>query len=208
MWRPSHVFFWQGEGVAEIVSRIEVPVEAGSLVPAGGQLNGPSGRSLDDDFLGPFRIGRSDAWLCDLVPHSCMNAGQARAIKERYEPEAERLGLPVVDWPTLPKSLADDARRGEIASEFRESKAEIVVTLGDLPLRCFGEAFGTHRSLGEYGKEPLSYGVLHDVEIDGRPLKLLPLVHPRQAAGLGSHSRSWAELHLRWKEDRAPRLLD
>ena len=135
-----------------------------------------------------------------------MNAGQARAIKERYEPVAERLGLPGAGWPTLPKPLADDARRAEIASELRESNAEIVVTLGDLPLRWFGAAFGTHRSLGEYGKEPSSYGVLHDVEIDGRPLKLLPLVHPRQAAGLGSHSRSWAELHLRWKEDRAPRL--
>lgn len=199
--------FWRGDGTDEIISRIEIPAEAGSLVSAGGNLNGPSGRSLDDDFIRPLGIGRDQAWLCDLVPHSCMNAGQARAIKEHYAPVARRLGLPDADWATVPKKLADEARCREIAEELRESKAEILVTLGDKPLKWFGATFGTRRTLGAYGREFKSYGSLHDVKFDGRPMKLLPLVHPRQAARLGSHSRNWAELHRVWKESRARGLL-
>ena len=199
--------FWRGDRSDEIVSKIEIPAEVGRLVPAGGNLNGPSGKSLDCDFLKPLQITRNDAWLCDLVPHSCMNDGQARAIEDRYAPEARRLGLANADWPTVPTELADDARRSNIAEELLESKAEILVTLGDLPLKWFGATFGTRRTLGAYGRDSESYGSLHDVKIDGRPIKLLPLVHPRQAARLGSHSRNWVELHRVWKECRAPGLL-
>ena len=199
--------FWRGEGTKEIVSRIEIPAEAAHLESAACNLNGPSGRSLDEDFLEPLGMGRDQAWLCDLVPQSCMNDGQARAIKERYAPVARRLGLPAAHWATVPKVLADDARRREIAEELRESKAEILVTLGDKPLKWFGATFGTRRTLGAYGRESESYGSLHEVKIDGRPMKLLPLVHPRQAARLASHSRNWAELHRVWKESRAPGLL-
>ena len=199
--------FWRGEKGEEIVSRIEVPAEAGCLVPAGRALNGPSGRSIDEDFLGPLGLDRSEAWLCDIVPHSCMNPGQARAMRERYQPAARRLGLPPEDWAPVPKVPAKDARRREIAAELRESKAEIVVTLGDMPLRWFGAAYGARRRLGEYGGESESYGALHDIEMGGRSMKLLPLVHPRQAAGLGSHSRKWAELHRKWVHERATGLL-
>ena len=198
--------FWKGEGAVEIVSRIVVPVEAGRLLPVGA-LNGPSGRSLDDDFLVPMGLDRDNAWLCDLVPHSCMNDGQAAAVRESYDPLVGRLGLPRVDWDPVPVVLADDARRREIAAELHESEAEILVTLGDSPLEWFGAAFGTGRALREYGRAPESYGVLHDVEVDGRAMKLLPLVHPRQAAGLGGHNPDWTELHGAWRDTRAGELL-
>ena len=201
--------FWRGERAEaeEVISEIEVPAEAGCLVPASKALNGPSGRSLDDDFLAPLGLSRNEAWLCDIVPHSCMNQSQARAIRERYEPEARRLRLPSVDWPPVPKVLAGDARRREIADELRESRAEVIVTLGDLPLQWFGAAFGTRPSLGDYSKDSKAYGALHDIEIGRRSMKLLPLVHPRQAAGLGFHSPEWAERHHTWVQERAPRLL-
>ena len=201
--------FWQGKRAEaeEVISEIEVPVEAGCLVPASKALNGPSGRSLDDDFLAPLGLSRNEAWLCDIVPRSCMNQGQAQAIRERYEPEAKRLGLPSVAWSPVPTVLADDARRREITEELRESRAEVIVTLGDLPLKWFGAAFGTCPSLGDYSKDSKPYGILHDIEIGRRSMKLLPLVHPRQAAGLGFHSPEWAKRHRTWVRERAPRLL-
>lgn len=196
--------FWRGEDVEEILSAIDVPAEVGRLEPADGNLNGPSGRSLDEGFLEPLGLTREDAWLCDLVPYSCMNKGQAAAISRCYTPLVERFALPPVDWPVVPDKLTDAARREEIATELRESAAEVVITLGDQPLAWFGTAFGSERSLGAYGRDPQTYGVLHDVEIEGRILKLLPLVHPRQAAGLGAHSRLWRPLHETWVRQMAP----
>src|SRR5688500_15578136 len=40
--------FWRGEGVEDILRRIEVRPEVGTLVPAGPKLNGPSGIALDE----------------------------------------------------------------------------------------------------------------------------------------------------------------
>ena len=199
--------FWRGEGVEGILSEIEVPKGAGSLEPASGNLNGPSGNSLDGDFLEPLGLSRDEAWLCDLVPHSCMNEGQSRAIKDHYKPLALRHCLPEVVWPTVPKTLANDARCREIAAELRDSQAEVLVTLGDLPLKWFCAGFGSRKSLRTYGTTRELYGSLHDVEIEKRRIKLLPLVHPRQAARLGAHALNWAELHDAWKKHPAPELL-
>ena len=195
--------FWAGKGAEDIVAAIDVPPGAGRLVPAPCSLNGPSGRSFDRDYLAPLGLVREDAWLCDLVPHSCMNASQAAAIERHYVPKAAEFGLPRADWPRLPKSLTNAVRREEIAAELWASEAEVIVTLGDLPLRWFGKAYGSKGSLRAYGSDPQSYGRLHEIVIGGRKLKLLPLVHPRQAAGLGGHSAFWRDLHAGWVRDRA-----
>ena len=113
--------FWRGEGAVEILSAIEVPPEAGRLVPAEARFNGPSGRSLDEDFLEPLGLTREESWLCDLLPYSCMNESQAKAVGERYRPLVEQFALPPVNWQTRPARLTDEARRKEIAGELRES---------------------------------------------------------------------------------------
>ena len=196
--------FWRGEGVEQILSAIDVPPEAGRLAPAHTHLNGPSGRSVDDDFLKPLGLTREDSWLCDLVPHSCMNESQAEPISERYVPLVEQFELPPVNWPTPPRRLADGTRRAEIADELRESTADVLVTLGDAPLEWFGAAFGTKTSLDAYGKDSQAYGLPQDIVINGRALRLLPLVHPRQAAGLGPHDPKWNALHKNWVRRVAP----
>ena len=195
--------FWAGQGAQDIVATIDVPPGAGRLVRAAASLNGPSGRSIDDHFLAPLGLTREHAWLCDLVPHSCMNRGQAAAIDQHYKPRIEEFGLPCVNWPRPPGTLADAARRDEIAAELRASQAEIVITLGDQPLRWFAMV-GCKGALRAFGRDPQSYGRLRDTVIDGRKAQLLPLVHPRQAAGLGGHSARWKALHAAWMRDRAP----
>ena len=197
--------FWRGEGVEDIISTIDVPLEAGRLLPADDCFNGPSGRSIDDDFLEPLGLTREDAWLSDLVPHSCMNECQAAAVSRCYAPLVERLGLPPVDWPLLPAMPTDAARREQIAVELRDSEAELLVTLGNQPLGWFAaKVFSGPSSLAAYGTDARTYGMVHDVEFGARPLGLLPLVHPRQAAGLGTHSPFWNRLHRAWVRQVAP----
>jgi len=199
--------FWKGDSAGEIIKAIDIPAGAGRLESAGEKFNGPSGKSLDEDFLSPLGVSRNDAWLCDLVPHSCMNPAQNKALEERYLPYMKDLGLPEPKWPTLPNMLADEKRQSEIEAEIKESSAGILITLGDQPLRWFASRYGAYDRLQKYGDTKGSYGQLHQIRIAGRDMQLLPLVHPRQARKLGSHSATWSALHEYWKESLAPMVL-
>lgn len=192
--------FWRGsqDSAAEIIAAVDLPAGAGRLVPASAQLNGPSGLALDELFLRPQGYSRDDAWLCDLVPHSCMNEKQAAALKREYDPLREELGLPAYNWPFLPRELADARRRAGIESELLESGATTIITLGDQPLKWFAQHYGAAAELSAYGQTAAEYGTARLVSIGGNTLQLLPLVHPRQAARLGTHSALWAGLHDSW----------
>ena len=74
--------FWRGDDAEKIISQIAIPSGIGYLKPAQAKLNGPSGQALDKYFLEPLGISRADTWLCDLVPHSCMNSNQKKALRE------------------------------------------------------------------------------------------------------------------------------
>lgn len=205
--------FWTGHGAAELIRQVAIPKEAGCLSPAASRLNGPSGRALDECYLEPLGIVRAEVWLCDLVPHSCMNEGQRRAIERAYRPLMRELALPEVFWPRAPKSesdwrgLVDNRRRDRIASEVAAASPEVLVTLGDAPLRRFARFFGTRSSLAAYGRSRDEYGQLHEATIAGRRLQMLPLAHPRQVAQLGRSSPKWTELHRNWIATHAPSLL-
>jgi uracil-DNA glycosylase len=199
--------FWRDDGAEDIVARVHVPAGMGRLVPASERLNGPSGRALDDLFLGPLGLGRSDAWLCDLLPFSRRNARQTAALACSYDPWISEPGLPAYNWPPVPRQPATPARREAIRREMEEASAEILITLGDQSLKWFASQYGTRSCLTHYGVSHDEYGRLHSTKIDGRRLSLLPLVHPRQAGALGTHSSRWAELHRHWVAHTARGLL-
>lgn len=200
--------FWRGEGVEKVIERIEVPPEVGRLEPAAANLNGPSGRALDELYLGPLGITRDDAWLCDLVPWSGRNPGQAKAIERAYDPLVQSHGLPRATFEPPPTEFAEDDRREEIRAELIESEAEVLVLLGDQPIRWFLRAFEPRWSrLSDFGVRPQEYGRLHDVDLDGHLVRVLPVAHPRQAGALGTHSGDWRAAHERWVSDVAPSLI-
>jgi hypothetical protein len=200
--------FWTGDRAAELVAGLHVPRGAGRLAAADSQLNGPSGRSLDNDYLAPLGVDRRSAWLCDLVPHACLNPNQKAAIGRAYDPEAARLGLPAVDLPDVPRVFADAARRAEILAEVEAADPEVLVLLGDQPIRHWLAHLQPGRArLASFGADAESYGRLHEVVIAGRARQVLPLAHPRQVSGLGTHSGTWRELHRGWKTGVAARLL-
>ncbi len=204
---PEPKIFWNGEGAGKIVRSIEVPNRAGRLVPAPGNLNGPSGRALDDYFLKPLGFTRKSVWLCDLVPHSCMNERQAKRLEITYRKNAKKLGLPDFQWGAVPRVLADEHRRCQIAAEIEQASPEVLITLGDQPLKWFSKFHGSKSRLSSYGKSEETYGQLHSIEVGGNRIGLLPLVHPRQAARLGGHSVRWSELHEFWVRNTASKLL-
>ncbi len=186
---------------------MQIPHRAGRLIPANEKMNGPSGQTLDSMFLEPLGLERSDVWLCDLVPHSCINERQASALAHTYDQLEAKLGLPAYDWSPVPKILADNERRKEILEEVSSASPEVLITLGDQPLMWFTKHFGSKSKLAAYGKSTDSYGRLHEISVDNHRIHLLPLVHPRQAGKLGSHSKKWADLHKYWMTNIAKGLL-
>lgn len=189
--------FWRGEDAAKYIPTIDP--KHGTLTPAPKNLNGPSGIALDNLFLKPLGISREDAWLCDIVPHSCRNQGQANAIREKYAPLAEKHGLPEATTPAVPDFLCDDKRRGEILRELQKSMATTLVLLGDQPIKWFLHHFDSRwNSLADFGTTPDTYGKRHAVTIGRQEYDVIPLVHPRQASALGAHSEKWKRLHEGW----------
>ena len=194
--------FWTGHGADDIIRRIAVPREVGSLSLAGSSLNGPSGTALDNHILAPLGFARHQTWLCDLRPWSCSNPGQVNAIR-LYHDRTKGTSLPratVEPADQAAGAWADDARRQEILSELKQSKAKILITLGDQPLKHFVHPLcGQSRRLAAY-----AYGKPVRLELDGLSLHLLPLAHPRQIGKLGTSSQKWYDEHQRWK----PRAKD
>ncbi len=193
--------FWDGnpEEAQRIIERIDIPSGAGSLRPAAEMYNGPSAEVLDNDILRPLGLTRGEAWLCDLLPESRLNRNQQKVITEKYNPLIPTLGLNPVAVPVDNKVYCDAARRSEILAELLASKAEVLVTLGDYPIKQFLRAISSFdcRDLNEYtGK--YGYGKPTPIRINGHTINVLPLAHPRQIGRLGESSRSWYVEHRSW----------
>ena len=201
--------FWRGEDAASIIRGISIPGSLGRLEASSRQFNGLSGIALDEFFLTPLGLKRSDAWLCDLVPHSCMNPAQQKAIERSYLPLVQQYQLPKVSVPRVPRNLSDESRRQAILEEIQESNADVLILLGDQPIKWFLYFHDARwRCLSDFGSEPQSYGRLHDVTIAGKKMRVLPLAHPRQVAKLGRSSPAWYRLHQFWLNEYASELLE
>lgn len=193
--------FWDGnpEEAAAIISRINFPKELGTLEPAESRFNGSSAKVLDEHILSPLGFTRKDAWLCDLLPETRLNDGQISAL-EKYEKERVKYGLNEVTIPKRPSNFCDKERCKEIIAELEESKADMLVLLGDIPIKQFLNKVANvdYKSLKEY-KERYDYGSQSEAVINGKTYKILPLAHPRQIGALGSHSSDWFRLHQEWE---------
>jgi len=194
--------FWDGnpEEAAEIISRIKFPKELGILEPADPKFNGPSAKVLDNHILAPLGFTRNDAWLCDLLPETRLNDNQYKFIEDTYNKKyKEEHGLNEVTIPKRPSKFCDSDRCIEIIAELEESKAEMLILLGDIPIKQFLNAVASvdYKTLQEY-KDQYGYGNFSEAVINGKIYKVLPLAHPRQIGGLGSHSSNWYDEHQKW----------
>lgn len=194
--------FWRGNDAQEIISKINVPKEAGSLVSANENLNGPSGKALDELFLKPLGFSRDNAWLCDLLPESRVNANQKKAV-DSYNKlvRSSGLNLPEATIPDFDENEIKEhaaRRKEEILNELEASGANTIILLGDLPIRWFLHFYDKRTKLSQFGNSPDTYGQRHKVIINGKAYNIIPLCHPRNAARLGAFSKKWADLHDEW----------
>ncbi len=194
--------FWDGniDEAADIINSVAIPKELGILEPAGKHLNGPSAKVLDENILAPLGFSRNDAWLCDCLPETRLNPGQVKAINEKYNPLIEKYGLNPVTIPSRPSVFCDKQRSGEITEELMQSKAELLVLLGDIPIAQYLKEVSNvpFSSLKEY-VDMYGYGNSTEVEIGEKAIKVLPFAHPRQIGALGAHSERWFEEHRKWE---------
>ena len=195
--------FWDGnpDEAREIISRIPVPAELGVLEPAGSHLNGPSAKVLASRILAPLGFSFSDAWLCDCLPETRLNPGQIKVINQKYKPLIREYGLNEVTIPERPSIFCDEKRAEEIADEWMESQAELLVTLGDIPIEQFLRRVSDvpYRSLQDYAAL-YGYGNPADAVIRGKHIRVLPLAHPRQIGALGAYSKKWHKAHEIWEQ--------
>lgn len=198
--------FWTGEGVEKIITGIQIPEELGKLVPANKNLNGPSGKALDEKFLKPLKYNRKNAWLCDLLPESRVNPNQKKAVdlyNERIKTANYNLSeatIPDFDVTELKKNAVQ--RKNEILTELEASGANTIILLGDLPIRWFLHFFDKRTKLSEFRNSQETYGQRHDIVINNKTYSVIPLCHPRNAARLGAHTSDWADWHQAWVEQK------
>lgn len=209
--------FWRGDNAGEIITAINVPAGAGTLVPADDRLNGPSGNTLDEQYIEPLKafgknMSRNGFWLCDLLPQSCMNDSQKKAVEREYLPIAGDFNLPLPTICEVPGNLAGPERQAQIRAELIESQARIIMLLGDQPIKYFlsyiAPQLARYKDLNAFGKTRELYGRLHELQIDGSSYYILPLAHCRQAGALGHSDPEWASLHEYWAANVAPKLLN
>jgi hypothetical protein len=200
--------FWRGDGAEALLQGSRLPEELGRLVPAAPQYNGPSGVALDDLILKPLGLSRADTWLCDLVPHSCVNPAQRKAIARAYAPLAKAYGLPTPTVPPVPKALTDETRRSAIWDEVQASGASTLILLGDKPIQWF-LAYSDPRwkRLSDFLRDGQPYGRSCSAQIYGTSIDVLPLAHPRQIASLGRSSRVWYDRHRVWVDRYAGQVF-
>ena len=195
--------FWHGEDAEAIISSIKIPAEAGRLVlPSNKSMNGPSGNALDELFLEPLGLDRSNTWLCDLLPYSRVNPSQRKAIDEVYEKARKKYGLNEATIPDFDKAeLKSETRREEILAELKESQTDSLILLGDLPIKHFLHHFDKRYSrLADFGVDKGSYGKPRKITLEDKEYDVIALCHPRQAARLGHSIKTWGMLHDGWVE--------
>lgn len=194
--------FWNGGNAEKIISDIEIPKELGKLVTPGKNLNGPSGRTLDEKIISPLGLTRKDVWLCDLLPESRVNENQQKAINRHYTSDIiKQFNLSPATVPVFNKNELDSKlRRKEILDELEQSQAETLILLGDLPIYWFLRFFSnnTDNRLSGFGETTDTYGKPHEVRINRKMYHVLPLCHPRQMSRLGASSSKWELLHEYW----------
>ena len=195
--------FWDGDinDAREIIEQINIPPEAGKLMLPYAGLNGPSGKVLDENILKPLGVERRESWLCDMLPESRLNPNQQKVVEKKYNPLIGKCNLNKVTVPIEDGKFCDNKRCEEITNEILISKADVLVLLGDMPIRqylnrvCSTDFVNLRDYTNKYG-----YGQTKFIRLAERTISIMPIAHPRQIGSLGSSNQIWYDKHKIWEK--------
>lgn len=198
--------FWSGgqDLVRKIISDLKIPKEIGKLSPELSIVNGFMGKSLDKYFLNPLKIKREQVWICNLIPHHVLNKNERKSIKKYNNIQGE-LNLPKASIPTKKDrwNFITKKRFREIIEELFQSRADVIITLGQQPLKWFLKEFDNNVDQLLNIKD---YGVLTEVQIESINIKLLPLFHPKQLLKERNRDTRVGLLHYDWLKLKAKKI--
>jgi uracil-DNA glycosylase len=190
--------FWDGSGHEAALARWKHCVgfdESWGRVVSTLKLNGASGHQLAASVLKPLRASASDVWLTDCLDTYRGSLTGAVRMDDTYNPWARSAGLLPAAVRRHP-SEADIVRealvlqRARLMRELSAARPELIITLGNAPLRVLRSLLGaedlpTFLTLEQYGAQ-------HTVRIGGRSVRCLALAHPGALARYRSVHVQWA----------------
>ena len=198
--------FWSGgqESVKKIISELQLTKSAGKLLPEPSSINGIMGRSLDKYYLHPLKLKRENVWLCNLIPHLILNKNERKSIK-KYNDLSSELNLVKASIPTKKQrwDFITKRRLREIIEEIFQSRAEVIISLGQQPLKWFFKEFDNNlRNL----LSVQDYGMTTEVKIESVNFKLIPLFHPRQLLKEKNRDTRVGLLHYDWLKNKVKKV--
>lgn len=222
--------FWDGnaDDYGERLARWKAEVgfvdgKHGAISAKPPKTNGSSGDKVVRHYLTPLGLGAERTTFTDVYPVFLIKSAsgsrreQGDAIRAEYDSIAPAMGLPTC---TLPARIARAKLPALAAAEFADrlladldaSRGPLVITLGE-------EVWATFMAIERLQARPPctrfdelygdTYGQTGKVNVAGRELTWLPLVHPGLLKGSpspdaaldfggGRTPAGWATLHARW----------
>lgn len=186
----------------------------GTISSRSPSTNGSSGARVVSHYLAPLGLSAGGTAFTDVYPVFLVKSGsgssrreQGDAIREEYDSIAERMGkapctlparMPSADLPRL----AAQRFGPRLTAELEAAAAPLVITLGR-------EVWDTLLLIPALGARPpcarfddlksIHYGERGSLQVAGRTVEWLPLVHPGLLQGEAS---DWAQRHATWRDCR------
>jgi hypothetical protein len=215
-WKPPQAFkrisaiavdnepepFWNGDDQEEKVGQWQRKIgfrdEYGQVTSAG-QLNGSSGRWVDEHVLAPLALSRAPACITDCLSRYHCSKPLAQRIENTYESFRKTLDLPAANLPSHPDEntivSAATSERSRLWSELESAKPQIIVTLGNAALRVFaGMIDVADATLPRKLSADESYGRAIQLKVRGASMTWWPLAHPAAPPSYQAAHRRWEQV--------------
>ncbi len=165
------------------------------------ELNGSSGRWVNEQVIDAFRTSRANVWLSDCLDTYRCSDKLAKRIQDTYSKLPKKLGLPRASLLMHPSEdeivkEAIQAHRTRLVNEIENARPDKIITLGNAALRVMTNLVET--------KSDVPRKLVADVNFYGKPITVhtnsghamqwFPLAHP-------AAPKIYQAAHFIWKQE-------